>query len=88
MLRVEVALGALSGVEREPLEFCFPLAAEGTLLEGAELAIEEVPVEVLCSHCGASTRPRPPVLACGACGEGGTRVTDGRQMQVTSMEIE
>ncbi|MDQ7005888.1 MAG: hydrogenase maturation nickel metallochaperone HypA [Acidobacteriota bacterium] len=88
VLVVELALGGLSGVEREPLEFCFPLAAEGTLLEGAELRVREVPVEVECPRCGARTRPEAPGLTCRNCGESRTRVVGGREMQVTSMEIE
>jgi hydrogenase nickel incorporation protein HypA/HybF len=40
--RIELAVGDLSGVDREALEFAFPLAAERTLAEGATLAVEIV----------------------------------------------
>lgn len=40
---VNVSIGEFSGVERDPFEFCFPLAAQGTIVEGAALSIEEVP---------------------------------------------
>ena len=35
--RVRLAIGPLACVERTALEFCFPIAAEGTVLAGATL---------------------------------------------------
>ncbi len=40
--RVELVVGDRSGVEPEALEFAFPMAAEGTVAQGAELVIEAV----------------------------------------------
>ncbi len=42
VVRIELALGDLSGVDREALEFVFPLAAAGSVAEGAALAVQEV----------------------------------------------
>ncbi len=84
---VSVVIGALSGVERDPFEFCFPLAAEGSCVEGATLEIEEVPLTVLCRACGAKTEARLPDLSCGKCGDFGVDVIDGREFRVRSMEV-
>ncbi len=84
---VRLALGALSGVERGPLEFCFPMAAAGTLAEGARLEIEEVPITVRCRSCGAETRVGELQLACPRCGAPGVEVTGGRELTVRSMEV-
>lgn len=43
IVRIELVVGDLSGVDREALEFVFPFAAERTVAEGATLAIEVVP---------------------------------------------
>ena len=43
VVRIELVVGDESGVDREALEFVFPLAAERTAAEGATLAIEIVP---------------------------------------------
>ena len=46
LISVKVEIGALSGVEREPMAFCFPAAIRGTTLDGAELHIEDVPLKL------------------------------------------
>lgn len=84
---VTLRLGALSGAEREPLEFCFPMAVEGTLLEGARLAVEPVPVRVRCRGCGAESEPEPPLVACARCGGGDVELLAGRELEVSEMEV-
>ena len=84
---VHLAIGALSGVEREPLEFCFPMAAEGTLAEGARLEIDDVPVALRCRACGAEATAGDLPLACPRCGEPAIEITGGRELQVRSMEV-
>ena len=49
---VFVRVGALSGIVREALAFAFDVAAEQTVVQGAVLEIEDVPVVVFCSQCG------------------------------------
>src|SRR6202022_1885001 len=41
--RVVLEIGKLSAVLPDAVRFCFPLASEGTLLDGAELEIVETP---------------------------------------------
>ena len=53
---VYVRLGALSGVVKDALSFCFEAAAKGTAVEGARLEIEDVPVTVLCPRCAVERR--------------------------------
>ena len=86
--RIEVRVGALSGVDGEAFAFAFPLAAEGSLAEGAALAIEEVPLVVECRACGASTRPEYPVVRCAACASGDVAVVSGEEFRITAMEVE
>ena len=88
IVAIEVVVGALSGVEREPLEFCFPVAAEGTLAEGAELRIEEQDVKVRCGACGQLGAPEPPGLACLSCGSLAVEVLEGRDFKVKAMEVQ
>lgn len=87
-LSVSVSIGKFSGVEREPFEFCFPLAAEGTKLEGARLEITEIPVSVLCEDCNAETHPEIPLVACVQCHSSNVRIIEGREFLLTSLEVE
>lgn len=85
--RLTVVIGALSGVEREAFEFAFPLAAEQTPLEHAELVVEERPVTVCCGACDAESHPEPICLVCEHCGSMDVRITGGREFLVREMEI-
>jgi hydrogenase nickel incorporation protein HypA/HybF len=39
---IHLRVGALSGVVKEALLFCYPLACEGTCLEGSQLIVHDV----------------------------------------------
>jgi hydrogenase nickel incorporation protein HypA/HybF len=90
-VRVEalnVRLGALSGVVREALAFSFDLAAEGTEIAGARLAIEEVPVTVHCPRC-ARQRQLASIqhFHCPVCGTPTPEVVGGRELELATLEV-
>jgi len=85
---VHLRLGALSGVAKDALLFSYGLAAEGTLLQGSQLIIEEVPVMVFCAAC----RERRPIrslqsFCCATCDAPATAVVQGRELEVVALEI-
>lgn len=84
--RVTVAVGALCAVVPEAMQFCFELAAEGTVAEGAELEIELVPGTACCRACGAEFGLRVPILLC-QCGSADIDVLSGRELRIRSMEV-
>lgn len=84
---VSLRIGTHSGVVSEALEFCFPLAAEGTPVEGAALQIEPVPLKIRCHDCGAG-----PVAAssirCPECGSLKVSVETGREIEIPAIDLE
>lgn len=50
---VHLKLGRLTGVVKEALLSSYQMACEATPLEGSQLLIEEIPVEVFCPKCEA-----------------------------------
>ena len=87
--RVHLRLGALSGVVRNALEFGYEITTQGTLLEGSELVIEELPVIVDCDVCHTqSTLDGLQTFACPACGAPGPRMIQGRELELQSIEID
>jgi hydrogenase nickel incorporation protein HypA/HybF len=86
--RVEVHVGYLRQVVPTALEFAFELVAQGTVLEGAELAIVQVPVAGRCRSCGAESRPEGFPLTCRACGGWDVAVTAGEELRVESLDLE
>ena len=86
--RVELRVGHLRQVVPPALEFAWELVTEGTPLEGAELAMEEVPATVSCASCGAESELRAFPAQCGACGRLDVDVTGGDELLVDALEIE
>jgi len=84
---IRIRMGALSGIARA-LYFCFPVAARGTLCDGAVLHIDEVPLTVMCGHCQAVKTPSGLYnFRCPDCGRPTPQVLTGREMQLVSIEL-
>jgi hydrogenase nickel incorporation protein HypA/HybF len=88
VLNIHVAVGPLSGVEARLLEHAYPLAAVGTVAEGAELIVETVPVVVRCRTCHAETEAAPNRLVCGSCRDWQVEVIAGEDMMLLRVEVE
>jgi hydrogenase nickel incorporation protein HypA/HybF len=85
---VYLKLGVFAGVVKEALLFGYETAAKGTLLEGSRLEIEDVPLVVFCSACNRKS-PLPSVqcFECPICGKFVTEIRQGKELELTSMEI-
>ena len=85
--RVNLKLGKLAAVVAESLRFCFEVASKETALEGAELAIEEIPVLARCQDCKAEWTITEPAFSCPACESGALEILSGRELDIESIEI-
>lgn len=85
--RVNLKIGRLSAVVADSLRFCFEAAARGTPLEGAELAIEEIPVRARCRDCHHEWTITSPAFHCEACGRGSLDILSGRELDIHSIEL-
>jgi hydrogenase nickel incorporation protein HypA/HybF len=84
---VELKVGHLRQVVPSALEFAFQLVAEGTVVEGAELAIEQVPVRVSCRACAAESGAVEFPLGCPSCGGLDVEVVAGEELHVEALEL-
>jgi hydrogenase nickel incorporation protein HypA/HybF len=85
-IRLEV--GALSGVVQDALAFAFDVATEGTMLEGATLTIDDVPVVVYCPDCDAEHElSSPPRFRCPVCDVRTGDIRQGKDLDIASLEI-
>ncbi|MBF0626667.1 MAG: hydrogenase maturation nickel metallochaperone HypA [Magnetococcales bacterium] len=88
LISATVAVGALSGVEADALAFCFPLAIEGTPMQGAQLHLEPVPVRLRCRSCEAKSQPEEShMLHCVVCGSGQVEIVTGHDLILQSLEV-
>lgn len=86
--KVELRVGHLRQVVPSALEFAFELLSAGTPLEGAELAIEEVPARGRCRACGGETEMRAFPLQCSHCGGMELELEAGEELLVDALEVE
>ena len=85
---VNLKVGKLSGVVPESLRFCFSIACQDTPFAGAGLTIDEVPIEAACTDCGDRFTIEEPRFICGKCGSAHVEILSGRELTVTSLELE
>ena len=83
---IRLTVGEKSGVVAEALRFAFDTVTRGTLAQGAELIIEEIPFMGQCLECGRVFRCQD-FLVCAECGGLG-KLISGKELQLTSIEID
>ena len=72
--RLELSIGRLSGVNCESIRFAFRLLAAGTLVESAEIVIQEPKAVCHCRACGAQAEIDDLVVQCPGCARHATTV--------------
>ena len=86
---VHLKLGQLSGVVKDALLSCYGMACEGTPLEGTELLVEDVPVEIFCPVCnGPRQLNSTQLFCCPDCETPSAFVVHGKELEVAALEIE
>jgi hydrogenase nickel incorporation protein HypA/HybF len=88
VLAVHLRLGMLSGVVKEALLSSYDMACEATALEGSQLLIEEIPVEVFCPKCQVPRRVQSiQWFCCPECSTPTPDVLRGKELEVVALEI-
>jgi len=85
--RINLKIGRLAAVVADSLRFCFDVAVKDTPLEGAELAIEELPVVARCNVCQTQWTIESPAFKCENCDSGSLEILSGRELDIDSIEI-
>ena len=86
--RVRLEIGALSGVEVEAMRFGFDVVMLGSMAEGAELEIIELPGTAWCLPCAREVEVAQRYDACPLCGGYQLQVTGGEEMRIKDLEVE
>jgi len=85
--RLTMRIGPLSGVVPEALEFAFDVLRRGTTAEGATLTVERVPIICFCSSCRLEFQPDDLFCECPRCHTPSADVHQGRELELTSLEV-
>ena len=101
ILVLNVGVGALSGVVTDSLDLYLEFLTEGTLVEGAEVRYQHVPVRMQCKDCGVAKSldewrelPGNEVVylslqqGCVACGSKDLKIVGGYEFQLLDIEVD
>lgn len=86
--KTRIKAGELRQLVRENLEFAYEHLTRDTIAEGSKLEIEIMPIEGLCRDCRWQGLIDSKSLSCGSCGSVRMDIQKGRELELTSMEVE
>jgi hydrogenase nickel incorporation protein HypA/HybF len=86
--QVRVRIGQLSTIVPRALSFSFEAISQGTLAEGAHLAMEMVPVTAHCQDCDADFEIENYLFLCPQCGGTLVMLLSGRELEIVDIEGE
>ena len=87
VLTVRVSVGEFSGVEPELLQFAFADLTSMSVLDGAELTVDRVPLECSCRDCGAATRVEQFRFECANCQGRNLDIVRGEELTLESVTL-
>lgn len=85
--QLNLRVGVISGVVIEALEFAFDACTQDTIAEGANLKIELVPALCYCENCQCEFAPPDQIYVCPNCEQISSKLIQGRELQLTSLEV-
>ena len=86
--RVVLKVGHMRQVDPELLSFAFDVVGKGTVSEGAQVSILELPIVFMCHSCGKETSSEGTVFICSNCGSTNVELRSGMELNIESMEVE
>jgi hydrogenase nickel incorporation protein HypA/HybF len=85
--QLNMQIGEMSGVVPEAIEFAFDVCTQNTIAVGAKLKIEWLPVLCYCSSCQHKFAPKSIIYTCPECGTISRQILQGRELNLTSLEV-
>lgn len=88
ILKVKLKVGEMTAVEHMTLTACFEAYAQNTVVEGAELVIERIPLQGKCQECTNVFLVCNYNFQCPQCESRSVDIVSGRELYIESLEVE
>lgn len=85
--RITLVIGQLSCLLDDSIRFYWPIIAEGSIAQQAELVFKRLPARMLCRACGLEYDLTPD-FACPACQSSEVQVVAGDDFYIESIQVE
>jgi hydrogenase nickel incorporation protein HypA/HybF len=86
--RINLVIGAMTGVVEEYVRLYMRLINVGTAAEGAEIAVRSVPITVRCRECAEISEIRDSRWVCPLCESTKLEFIGGEELLVESIEVD
>jgi hydrogenase nickel incorporation protein HypA/HybF len=84
---IELIIGNLSGVEKDALDFAWPVAVKETVLEGAKRKVQYIEGEAKCAECETIFNLMSLYEACPKCNSYFRDILKGKELKVLALEV-
>ncbi|MCP1198364.1 hydrogenase maturation nickel metallochaperone HypA [Notoacmeibacter sp. MSK16QG-6] len=84
---VRVEIGKFAGVEKSALNFAFDVVMKGSVAEGAELVMIDLPGRAMCYDCMREVEIEDRLSPCPDCGGGKLMPSGGDEMRIKDLEV-
>lgn len=88
ILRIELQIGKLAGIEFGALDFVWPMAVKDTVLENAEREVHQVDGKALCLECDTEFPIEQVYDPCPVCQSYLKAIVQGKELRVQALEVE
>lgn len=84
---VRVEIGRFAGVEKPALEFAFDVVMRGSVAQGAQLVMIDLPGRAMCYDCMEDVEINERLDPCPKCGGGKLMPMGGDEMRIKDLEV-
>lgn len=85
---ITIEIGEMTGIETKYFRSYYPEVAQGTLIEGSELRIEEKDALAFCRECGHTFNPAKEGNTCLGCGKSNFEIIEGDKILLKQIGFE
>lgn len=85
---IAVEVGALAGVVRDALEFCFSEAVKNTMAQNATLEYIHIPARATCESCGHQFDSDERAAKCPNCSNMVFQLSGGTEFRVKNINVD
>lgn len=86
--KITLKIGELSGLVPDCIQYYFDIISEKTIVQGAELNIEKVPVRMVCNSCGYEGDMNLETFDCPKCKSKDVKTVGGKEFYIDTMEVD
>jgi len=85
---IRIKLGRLTGLMPSCIQYYFDIISKGTVVEGAILNIEKLPIRIRCGSCGKESIIDVNSYLCSFCNSNDIKIIGGNEFYIESLEVE